>query len=272
MDNRIYKQEKGIIKPADLTDWLIAHGISTVTAAECAHLFGVPQNEVPQRLLRQRSKGNLISLAKGLWAPVPPEYRTMGAPEPIGYMESLMNHYESEYCVGWLSAASLHGAKHQAPQVFQVATEKMIRDKTIGRSKIEFYQRAYIDLIPKQRLSTSAGSVMVASPGATMLMVASDLVIAGGIDNSATIIAELAEDHPDYMSDILTCAKLFSDTALCRLGWILEHIAGEENLDEMEKVCGGKGKRHYLSPYGSKSGLVNERWSIIENRRIEADI
>ena len=61
-----------------------------------------------------RNNGHLISVARGLWAVVPAEYREIGAPEPIIYIDSLMNYYSCDYCIGWLSSAAMQGARQQA--------------------------------------------------------------------------------------------------------------------------------------------------------------
>lgn len=272
MNTIIEKQKKGIIKPSGLDEWLISHGVTAVTTEECAHLLGVPQGEVSQRIVGLQAKGRLVSIARGLWVAVPTESRRMGAPEPIRYMNALMDHYHCTYCVGWLSAASLHGASHQAPQIFQVAANKMLRDRVIGRSRLQFFQRGYVTSVSRRRVSTSSGSVMVASPGATMLMISSDLKLAGGIDNAATVIVELAEQNRGYMEDVLDCASLFSDTAVCRLGWILEYIVGEDGLDELAEYCDSGKTPSFLSPYDRKKGTLNKRWNLVENREIEADI
>ena len=82
MNTLITKQPSKSVKPSELPDWLTSHGISSITTEECAHLLGIPEKEVSQRLIRLRSKGSLVAAARGLWLPVPAEYREMGAPEP----------------------------------------------------------------------------------------------------------------------------------------------------------------------------------------------
>lgn len=271
MNTMIQKQNPGILHPSELQDWLTAHGISTVTTKECAYLLGIPEKEVPQRLVRLRAKGHMVSAARGLWIAVPAEYREMGAPEPIRYIHNLMGFYECDYCIGWLSAASLHGASHHAPQVFQVAVSKTLRKRTVGRSELQFFFRSYVPQITKSKISISNGSALVCSPGATMLMVAADPLNCGGIDNVATIIYELADNHSDFMRNVMTDARLFPKAAVRRLGWILEHVA-EADVSELLNYCSGSSEPALLSPGGARSGSIDKKWNVIENRRIEADI
>lgn len=272
MNTMIQKQNTGMLHPSELPDWLIAHGLPTVTTDECAHLLGVPVNEVPQRLVRLRTKGQLVSVARGLWIAVPAEYREMGAPEPMRYIHNLMGFYKCDYCVGWLSAATFHGASHHAPQVFQVAVNKSLRKRSIGRSELQFYFRSYVYQITKKRISLSNGSALVCSPGATMLMAAADPLYCAGIDNTATIICELADNHPDFMKDIMADAQLFPKAAVRRLGWILDHIAETSDLEELLDFCSGVSEPTVLSPGGGRTGSIDKKWNIIENRGIEADI
>ena len=272
MNTTIAKQPFKSIKPSELSDWLTAHGIPAITTEECAHLLGIPANEVSQRLIRLRSKGQQVAAARGLWIPVPAEYREMGAPEPIRYIHYLMSFYGCNYGVGWLSSASLNGSSHQAPQVFQVAVDKPLRARSIGRSNLQFYYRSYIPMITKQKLSFSAGSAFVCTPGATMLMVSADPMYCSGIDNAATIICELSDDHEDYMKDVMANAAFFPRSAIHRLGWILDHLAGISDLDVLMEYCNRLSEPTMLSPGGARSGSIDKKWNVIENRRIEADI
>lgn len=272
MNTTIKKEIEGSLRPSELPDWLVAHGLSVVTTEECGYLFGVPLYEVPQRLVRLRKKGQLVSAARGLWIVVPAEYREMGAPEPLRYIHQMMAFYGCEYCVGWLSAASLHGASHQASQVFQVAVGKPLRDRIIGRSRIQFLYRSYVSGISKKKLVFSSGSAMVCSPGTTILMAAADPAVCAGIDNAATIICELAEEHSDYSKDIIENAPLFPRTAIHRAGWILDHIAGISDLEALKEYCSISTEPTLLSPNNGRTGKIDKKWNVIENRRIEADI
>ena len=272
MNTMIEKQDLGIIRPSQLQDWLTSHGIITVTTEECAHLLGVPIRDVSQRLVRLRSKGELVSGARGLWIAVPSEFREMGAPEPMRYIHNLMGFYDNEYCVGWLSAAAIHGASHQAPQVFQVAVAKTLRNRRIGRSELQFYNRSYASLISKKRITLASGSAYVSSIGTTMLMVAANPENCGGIDNAATVICELADNQTDFISEVLTDANFFPRAAVNRLGWILDYCAEVPCLEDMEKYCTLSSEPTMLSPGGCRMGKVNKRWNVIENRRIETGV
>ena len=260
------------MKPAELCDWLVSRGIATITTEACAHLLGVPSSGVPQRLVRLRAKGQLVALARGLWAVVPAEYRSAGAPDPMRYIDDLMSFYGCEYCVGWLSAAALHGASHQAPQAFQVAVGRQVRNRVVGRADLRFYERAYASRLSTGKVTLSAGSATVASTGATMLMVAADPLLGGGIDNAATVIVELAEENEGYLADVVRNAPLFPGSAACRVGWMLENLAGAEGLNELAAYCRSTGDPKLLSPGGARSGTLDKRWNILVNRKVDPDV
>jgi len=54
----------------------------------------------------------------------------------LDFIDQLMKHLGRSYCVGLLSAAEIHGADQQRPQVFQVFADKHAmpaRPKFLGR-------------------------------------------------------------------------------------------------------------------------------------------
>ncbi len=63
------------VTPRTLTDWLIARGRHFVTTDEVAQLVGVEPNVVSVSLQRAREANKIVSVTKGGWVPVPPEYR-----------------------------------------------------------------------------------------------------------------------------------------------------------------------------------------------------
>jgi predicted transcriptional regulator of viral defense system len=272
MNTIIEKENRGIIKPSELPIWLLSRGIITVTTEECAHLFNSSLSDIPNKLVYLRNKNQIVALARGLWAVVPTENIQMGAPEPVRYIDSLMSFYGCNYCAGWLTAAALYGASHQAPQVFQVVTSKTIKDRKIGRSELKFYERSYVEAITKRRLVISDGVINVPTVGSTMLMLCADILMSGGIDNVATIISELSEVSSGYVEEILNDAHLFQTSAIRRLGWILENVANITNLDELKKICDDGTNPSLLSPYNSHSGSIDTNWHLVINRKVDKDI
>lgn len=261
------------VKATDLSDWLLARGIPAVTTAEAAWLMDAPETRVRQLLATPRAKGRFVSPSRGLWVPVPPDRLAWGAPEPAAYLDSLMAHLNAGYYVGWLSAAALHGASHQAPQVFQVAVSRRVEDRQVGRSRLRFLVRGAVGAVPTARVATSDGIATVSTPGATMLDVMEDLDEASGLDNAVTVVVELARENEDFMGDVLASAPLHSDSAVRRLGWTLDEVAGICGLDDLERAAAGTAASpSLLSPHSPRTSHVNRRWMLNVNREVDPDL
>lgn len=253
--------------------WMLSHGVTSMTTEEVAELMDIPREQVRVRLAAQRKAGTIVSPARGLWVPVPPERLAWGAPEPGAYIDDMMNHLGCEYYIGWLSAAFLYGVGHQAVQEYQVATSRDVKNRDVGRSHLRFLTRSRIEAVPVARMVVSSSFGRVSTVGATMLDVAEDLDVSGGLDNVSTVIAELAWEGGDYVSDVLAAARAHSVAAVRRLGWLLENVAEAEGLDELVSlVAGGEESPSFLSPTSPKVGRLDSRWNIVINKGVDPDI
>ncbi|TAM91034.1 MAG: hypothetical protein EPN43_04880 [Jatrophihabitans sp.] len=259
-----------IVRAPALADWLLAHGISSLTTHEVAGYLAVPDDQVRRRVQAPRQRGQWVSPAHGLWIPVPPEYRTWGAPPGIEIIDILMHHLEAGYYVGWLSAAELHGAAHQAPQVLQVATSRQVRARQVGRSHFEFQIRDRLQGLPTIAWPTRSGSARVATAELTMLDVASDIQLAGGVDNVATVLIELAENERFDVAGLTELSARFPVAPVRRVGWVLENLAGLDTMDRLhESVASRTATPSILDPLGSRTGAVDRRWKLRVNRDVE---
>jgi predicted transcriptional regulator of viral defense system len=271
MLNQHRKTER--IKASECANWLLSHGISAVTTVELAALLGIPKTHVPQRMASLKRKNEIISPVEGLWIPVPPEYLTWGAPPAIEIIDAIMQHLGISYYVGWLSAAELHGASHHAPQVFQVATSRALRARTSGRSRFQFYHRARIKQVLLTQIDTRSGKVPVSSKETTMLDVANDIRLVGGIDNAANLIIELCENIKPDIDALVTLSKLYPITAVRRLGFLMDSYADVSGLGKLKDMCFKRAKvLSLLDPQSGNSGTANTEWSIRVNREVSPDI
>lgn len=261
-----------MVRAPELADWALARGVSALSTAELAELLGVPVGQVRQRLHAPVRRREWVMPVRGLWVPVPPEFRTWGAPPGIDLVDGMMRHLGVDYYVGWLTAASLHGASHQAPQVFQVGVARQVRDRVVGRTRFEFAQR---DVGPVSTVShlTSTGSAPVSSVVATALDVAADVVMAGGIDNAVTTVVELSELAAFDSDDLVREAARFPVSVGRRVGWALDRFSDRRDLDVLRaKVVAGSVVPSRLNPAGPASGEVDERWMVYVNRDVEPDL
>jgi len=214
-----------------------------------------------------------VLLANGLWAPVPPEYMTWGAPPAIEFIDALMSHVHSKYYIGWLSAAALHGASHQASQVFQVATSQAIREKTIGRSRLRFYQREHIDHIETIKIETKSGTVSLSSRETTLLDIANDIKMVGGIDNAANLVIELCETSAPDTHTLAVLSEQYPLSAIRRLGYLLENFTDVPDLECLKLICAEqKTSVSLLDPQSPNTGVIDRSWHLKINREVNPDI
>lgn len=273
MNHIITHAALGSVKASQLPDWLLSRGINAVTSAEIAHLCGLPKNQISQRMAALKKSSKIISPARGLWVPVPPEYRTWGAPDPMRYIAPMMRHLNSDYAIGWLTAAAYHGASHQAPQVFQVATSKTVTDREVGRSRLEFFGRSYVHEIGISPELERRTGTRIASVGTTMLMLAADPFECGGMSNVATAVVELAMEHPEYSASLIESAHFFPDSAVRRIGWILSAYNEDGASEALAQYCSElKTEPSFLVPAGRRSGSIDSQWNLLLNEEIDPDL
>jgi len=264
--------QAGVPKASRLADWALAHGITHLTAREVAEMLDVPEAQVRTRLRVPAQRGEWVSPMHGLWIPVPPEYRTWGAPPGIEIAAAMMAHTDAQYYVGWLAAAELHGAAHQAPQVFQVATSKDLRGRQVGRTRFEFFTRSAVARLPIEQRAVRTGVVRVSTVHTTMLDVAADVRMAAGMDNAATVIVELAEQDSFDTGTLVEVAREYPAAVLQRIGWLLERF-GDVALGPIEEaVRERRGGQARLDPTRGKAGSLDDRWNIRLNTTVEPDL
>ena len=263
------------VNPSALADWLIARGRHFVTTDEVAELVGVEPTVVSVSLQRAREANKIVSVTKGGWVPVPPEYREAGAPPPLHYIDPLMRHLGHSYYVGLLSAARLHGASHQVPMVLQVVTPALLRNRQIGSNRIEFIRRSSAARRPTVERNVPTGRIAVAAPAVTVLDLVEAPASGGGLGNVATVIGDLLQEGAidgDALADV---AADYPSAVAQRTGYLVEHMAGEigasVQLDRLEQLL-ADATYTVLDPQRPRDGEHDRRWRVIVNTDVEHDL
>ena len=256
----------------DLPDHLLSEGTSWFTATEAAQAAGIPLAHVYPGLKRLADRGQIFSPARGFYVPIPPEFRTWGSVPATHFVDAMMRHLDRRYYVGLLSAAELHGAAHQRPQVFQVfqvMVERPLADRRNGRTRLSFHARSRLAEVPTEELTTPTGYLVVSTPEATVLDLASRPADGGGLDNVATVLVELAEEGTLDIAALAAAAGSSSVSALRRVGWMLERFT---DLD----VSGLRGLATasaptMLDPHGGRRCSIDADWGLIINSSVEPE-
>lgn len=264
-----------ITSPSALADWLIARGRHFVTTHQIAELVGVEPSVVSISLQRAREAKKIVSVTKGGWVPVPPEYREAGAPPPLHYIDPLMRHLDHPYYVGLLSAARLHGASHQVPMVLQVVTSAPLRDRRIGSNRIEFIRRSSVSRRPTVQRTVPTGRVAVATPEVTVLDLVEDPAAGAGLGNVATVIGDLLQERAIDPEALSAAAADYPRAVAQRTGHLVEHLAGVVDasirLDSLQRLL-ADGTYTALDPRRTRDGRHDYRWRVIVNTGIEHEL
>ena len=263
------------LRPAEVSDWLIAHGRHFATNAEIAELVGVAATDVRHSLRRQRDVNTIVPVTKGAWVPVPPQYRRNGAPPVDHFIDPLMNVRGHSYYVGVLSAAAIHGASHQAPMVFQVVTDAALRDRAIGAQRVSFIRRSDVEPRATVRRLVPTGRINVSTPEVTVLDLVETPQFGAGLSNVATVIAELLETDMIDPVALAEQAAHYSTAATQRVGYLIEQMSNEIgnsiDLGPLWELVDGAPLVD-LYPKAERSGTRNDRWNVVANIDIEPDL
>lgn len=262
----------GGVRASQAADWALSRGMSALTTSEAAHLLGAPVGQVSQRLASAIRRTEWVTPARGLWVPVPPEYRGWGGPPAVEFLDALMRYFEADYYIGWLSAAALFGAAHHAPQVTQVAAPRLVRDREVGRVRLQFHTRSNLDLLPTTSHLARSGPVRVSTPEVTALDLAADLSVSGGLDNVATVIVDLAEEAGLEVPAMAELARHYAPAVGRRLGWILDEFTEVEGLGTLQKaVVGVAPTPSLLDSLSPSQGRVNQHWNVRVNAEVDVE-
>jgi predicted transcriptional regulator of viral defense system len=260
------------VKAPHAADWALSQGMGALTTPQIAGLLGVPPHQVPQRLAAPKSRGEWVCPARGLWVPVPPEYRAWGGPPGLELVPLLAGFLKFGCYIGWMSAAALHGAAHQAAQVVQIAASRRVRDRDVGRARLRFNTRPAAQTLPTVEHVVRTGAVRVSSPELTALDLAADIRLGANIDNVATVIVELTQSPGLDVAALAHLAGSFPAAAARRVGWILDRHAGLGGLDPLASLAGaGHPVPSRLSPTAPETGKVDQQWNLRINHKLEVE-
>jgi predicted transcriptional regulator of viral defense system len=246
---------------------LAARGRYHFSAAEAqAALGGTAAKFALSRLARN---GLIASPARGFYVIVPPEYRAIGCLPADQFIPALMKQLNLPYYAGLLTAAQYHGAAHQRPQEFQVFLEKKHLRIACGSVKVAFMVRKRLRDVPVVNLNTQRGTLAVSTPEATALDLVGYHRHAGGLDQVATVLSELAEklDAQKLVVAAGTAALPWAQ----RLGYLLEQLGAAEQARPLKAYV--RARAHESAALLPKAPLAkaprNDDWKLYINARVE---
>ncbi len=258
---------------ADLLDDLASHGRYHFSTTDAGLRLGGSAAAARAALRRLRKKGWIAAPYRSFHVIVPPEYRTLGCLPPEQFIPELMAHLGEPYYVGLLSAAEFHGAAHHRPQEFQVVTAANRSALRCGRVRVAFVARHNAGEIPVVTFNTPRGVVRVASPETTALDVVGYPRHGGGLDNVATVLAELAEVlDPEELARV--AARTSPTPWAQRLGFLLERVGAGDRCGPLAALVAERAT--HVTPLSTRASMRgaprDERWRLAVNVEVEADV
>ncbi len=262
-----------------LSDWvenLASRGRHAFSLNEVRNAFANDSEAaIKLKLTRMVGKKKIISIHKGYYLIITPQYASRGVLPPASFIDGLMKFLERPYYVGLLNAAAFHGAAHQQPQEYFVVTNFPALRPTGKKSiRINYISKKEVSDLYLEKRKTDTGSINISNP----ILTAIDLVQfdkrVGGLDRSATILNELAETikNEQITEHLLLQVPV---AAIQRLGFLLEVILKKDISNVLYEVSQKAGLDFFRIPLKTstiKKGFPSdERWKVIVNTEIEID-
>jgi predicted transcriptional regulator of viral defense system len=266
------KSESGHTNAREYVSSLAASGRYDFASREVQSALGVSAAAAKLALNRLTKQKLIASPARGSYVVVPPEYRSLGCLPADQFIPALMKRLNLPYYAGLLSAAQYHGAAHQRPQEFQVFLAKNRRPIQCGVVRVAFMARKRLTDVAVQSFNTPRGTVLVSSPEATALDLVGYADHAGGLNQVATILSELAERiDPEKLA---AAARTAPVAWAQRLGYLLEHLGFAAKTPALKEYVREHAKQStaLLPKAPRKSSRRNKGWKLYVNADVEAEL
>ena len=280
--------EQAKIKPRDLPEFLLASGETFVSTERVAQLLGVRPARVSRSLAAARRERRIVSITKGMWAPVEEGWHHLGAHPPAEYLDDLMAHLGHRHYVAYRSAAAVHGVSHHSFQAFQVAVDTYCRDRTIGGVPLRFVRSCRVGVAPVCRKPYGRAHVTVSTPEATVLDLVERPQLGGGLDYVATILGDMQAFGLLDTGELAAVSALYPKAVVQRVGHILDYMSRELvgmidrplDLGPLEQALAARDAQTVTLSCGheapptrpAEAAAADRRWKVLVDYEIEHDL
>jgi predicted transcriptional regulator of viral defense system len=263
-----------------ISDWVnqqLSNGKFSFTLADLyENMPDKSDGSIKLALKRLVDKNKIISILKGFYIIIPPAYQNMGILPPAMFMDDLMAYLKRPYYLSLLSAAALHGAAHQQPQLYFVCTTlPSMRDTRKKGIHIKYVSKRKFPETHLVQKKTESGYVNLSDPLLTCFDLISYYKTIGGFNRAVTVINELSEEIvEEHISE--SVFQIAPNATLQRLGYLWEYACDRIDLADtlfgMMKKQSRYFKIYQLNPSGERQKQkMNNRWKINVNAKIEID-
>lgn len=250
---------------------LAAGGRYHFSTADMAKTLGISHNAARLSLYRLAKHGLVASPARGFYIVIPPEYRSLGSLPADQFLPVLMEWRKIPYYAGLLTAAQYHGAAHHRPQVFQAMVVKNERPIDLGSVRIRFIARKRLRRVSVQSFNTPRGTIKVSTAEATAIDLAGYPQHAGGLDQVATVLSELAEkiDAKRLVVAAISAPLPWAQ----RLGYLLELVGAKEQARALKEYVHRHARDWAALVPGARRARTRRvpDWLLYANARVEPE-
>ncbi len=203
----------------------LSRGRAYFSREEAAEALGSSSETFSTAAMRLTQKGRLASPRRGFYLILRPE-DTAGAPDPVRWIQPLMDYLDFVFFISLLRAAAFHGSSHQAAMVFQVIVPRQLRSFDIGRHRLQFIYQAPTAFVTTNQtawlgqIKSDAGFAKVGGIELTLLDSARYFHKAAGINGVAQIAHDLGRKADPRK--LAKAAAAYENSAVRRLGYLLD--------------------------------------------------
>ncbi len=256
----------------DYVDGLASAGQYHFTLSDAREALGVSAAAAMLALSLLARKSMIAQPAREFYVIVPPEYRSLGCLPAEQFIPGIMRIRARPYYAGLLSAAQYHGAAHHRPQQFQVLVQHPLQPIECGRVRAAFVVRKRLRMVPTQLFNTPRGTIRVSTPEATAIDLVGYRNRVGGLDQVATVLAELADQiDPQKLVAVAQTAPI---PWVQRLGYLLSLVDSGNRADTLRGYVRSEARQSVpLLPGVSHSEAPkDEDWKVFVNSDVEPDL
>lgn len=260
----------------------LAQGRAHFSREEAQSALGLKPGALATAITRAVRKQRLVNPRHGFYLILRPEDWAAGAPDPVRWIDPLMQYQGLDYRISLLRAAAFYGSSHQAAMVFQVIVSRQLRDLEVGRHRLQFlYQNPrFFALVnrPEQlgSIKSDTGYAKVAGVELTLLDCSRYFHKAAGINNVAQLVKDIGgKANP---RKLVKNAAAYENSSVRRLGYLLD-LAGHRQQAEALQPFAKRAKSAVLLDPSVKRLLESlaevyehdTKWKLVINEPVEID-
>ena len=200
-------------------------GRRETTRAEIFHLLGGTSKSADHVIESLRRKGWLERATWGTYLFIPPEY----GPDALGNSNllALASQITKRYYIGFGTAAAHYGLTTQHRNVIYMVTPQRLRDRTVGRSKVQIVTQAESKFFGFEEVDVLGYKVVLSDREKTAIDCIDHPEYAGGVGEAATIFATASRRRFDWdkASDYLE--RIGAGALARRFGWLADFIKAD---------------------------------------------